>query len=220
MPPGPQYEFRLLPPPGKEIRRPTPSDPAPSCNPPLFNDAMSVRTTVFIEEQGCSAESELDEDDPRSWHWVMYDTQSDQKVPIGVIRLVPPPHPPHETLLGNGGEDETRPSAGEHNPHTEPYVKLTRVGLLPGYRGKGLSRQLMDVSLNWAIDHPENVVSALGKDAEPWTGLALVHAQVQVEALYARMGFVTDKSMGVWDEEGISHVGMWKRLDLSQKTGS
>lgn len=42
----------------------------------------------------------------------------------------------------------------------------------------------------------------------------LVHAQVQGEKMYERFGFVTDEKMGRWDEEGIEHVGMWKRIDL------
>ncbi|EAS30633.3 acetyltransferase [Coccidioides immitis RS] len=205
---------RLLPPPGPKIRRPVPSDPYPPCNPPLFNDAMSVRTTVFIDEQGCSPESELDEDDQRSYHWVMYDTQADKQEPIGVIRLVPPPHPPHEVHLSNGGPNHSKSGSEGHAQHEEPCVKLTRVAVLPAYRGLGLSRKLVDTTLNWAAGHKEDISSALGPK-ESWNGLVLVHAQVQVEALYARMGFVTDESMGKWEEEGILHVGMWKRIELT-----
>lgn len=204
---------RLLSPPGKAICRPVPSNPAPSCNPPLFNEAMSLRTTIFIEEQGCSPESELDEDDHRSWHWVMYDDRADIQVPFGVIRLVPPPHPPHEFPQNTDGQETEITGSEGHVNHTEPYIKLTRVGILPAYRGMGLSRKLVDVTLDWAINHREEVVSALGGTVR-WNGLILVHAQVQVEALYARMGFVTDNTMGSWDEEGIMHVGMWKRVDF------
>ncbi|WEW56511.1 hypothetical protein PRK78_001956 [Emydomyces testavorans] len=209
-----QISIRLLSPPGTIIRRPVPSEAAQSCNPPLFNDAMHVRTVVFVDEQGCSPESELDEDDHRSWHWVMYDNRSSQQIPIGVIRLVPPPHPPHQIHLNNNGVN--RDTIDGHAKQEEPYVKLTRVGLLPAYRGMGLSRKLVDTALNWAVEHRSEVVSALGVQ-ESWNGLVLVHAQEQVEALYARMGFVTDKSMGKWDEEGIMHVGMWKRVDISNR---
>jgi predicted GNAT family N-acyltransferase len=51
-----------------------------------------------------------------------------------------------------------------------------------------------------------------------WKGLVLVHAQVQGEKMYERFGFVTDEKMGKWDEEGIEHVGMWKRIDLEPRS--
>ncbi|EEP79413.1 predicted protein [Uncinocarpus reesii 1704] len=205
-----QISTLLVPPPGPALRRPTPSNPAPSCNPHVFNDAMDVRTMIFVNEQGCSPESEFDEDDPRSWHWVFYDGRADKQIPIGVIRLVPPPHPSHETLLRDSGASH---QLERHAEPEEPYVKLTRVGLLPAYRGMGLSRKLVDTALDWAAEHKHEVVSA-GCNKQPWNGLVLVHAQVQVEALYARMGFVTDESMGTWEEERILHVGMWKRVNV------
>ena len=49
-------------------------------------------------------------------------------------------------------------------------------------------------------------------------GLVLVHAQVGVQKVCNKYGFETDQSMGTWDEEGIDHVGMWKRLDLTDAT--
>lgn len=42
----------------------------------------------------------------------------------------------------------------------------------------------------------------------------LVHAQVAVEKVWKRYGFFKDESLGVWDEEGIDHIGMWRRLEL------
>lgn len=29
------------------------------------------------------------------------------------------------------------------------------------------------------------------------------------------MGFVTDKGMGVWAEESIDHVAMWKKIGVN-----
>ncbi|KAJ8129351.1 hypothetical protein O1611_g4282 [Lasiodiplodia mahajangana] len=83
--------------------------------PSAFKDAMSVRETVFVKEQGCPLEVEYDADDARSCHWVMYasvktivpeERDSDGHViqprhsetkstPIGTLRIVPFPHPPH-----------------------------------------------------------------------------------------------------------------------------
>lgn len=78
---------------------------------------MEVRETVFVAEQGVPLEYELDADDPRSCHWVVYasvnqTTEPEQRdagtgevvrprrsvtrsQPVGTLRVVPFPHPPH-----------------------------------------------------------------------------------------------------------------------------
>lgn len=53
-----------------------------------------------------------------------------------------------------------------------------------------------------------------------WNGLVLVHAQKDIEKVWNRYGFSKDDTMGVWDEEGIDHIGMWKRLDLVKRRKS
>ncbi|KAI0451803.1 hypothetical protein F5B21DRAFT_485652 [Xylaria acuta] len=85
--------------------------------PSPFRDAMEVRERVFVTEQGCSLEFEYDADDARSCHWIMYASVNTtiqheerdpetlelvrprrsitQTVPIGTLRIVPFPHPPH-----------------------------------------------------------------------------------------------------------------------------
>lgn len=202
---------------------------------------MTIRQKVFIEEQGVSPESELDEDDARSWQWVLYlhnqgnengnqndDTKKEkEKMAIGVIRLVPPPHEPHETLL-HPDQDQTR-QLPKYDVEHEPYIKLTRVAILPEYRGKGFARILVDTALDWAGKNPEEIEKAYlrtvqshshtqsqSQTAPRWTGLALLHAQIQVEKMYERLGFHTDESLGRWMEEGIEHVGMWRRVDVRQ----
>jgi len=52
------------------------------------------------------------------------------------------------------------------------------------------------------------------KEPEPWQGLVLVHAQKMVQNMWERFGFKLDEDMGEWDEEGIQHVGLWKRIDI------
>jgi predicted GNAT family N-acyltransferase len=96
---------------------PASEQPNPSAIPRTFFDAMTVRTEVFVKEQGVPQENEFDDDDPRSAHWVIYASvnqtispavtdpetgrvlrprQSETRsVPIGTLRLVPFPHPPH-----------------------------------------------------------------------------------------------------------------------------
>jgi predicted GNAT family N-acyltransferase len=193
---------------------------------------MHVRTRVFIDEQHCSADSEIDTDDARSWQWVIYASPSPTNgsphaaspSPVAVIRLVPPPQLPHALL--------THPSdpANEHLPAYdwthEPCVKLTRVAVLPEYRGHGLGRRLVETALEWAASHAADIDAAAVQLAQTqedgkgggvpsgWRGLVLVHAQVDVERMYSGLGFVTDEGLGRWDEEGIEHVGMFRRVEV------
>ncbi|EGE07009.1 acetyltransferase [Trichophyton equinum CBS 127.97] len=159
---------------------------------PIFNDGLQVRMTVFVDEQNCDPENEVDADDDRSWHWVVYAGDADGGCKaVGVVRLVPPPHGGHQHQHESG----------------KPFVKIGRLAVLPTYRGKGLARRLVEMALEWAAEHKMDVGGG-------WEGLVLIHAQTDVEAMYARLGFETDKSLGQWDEEGILHVGMWKILEL------
>ena len=53
----------------------SPPPPHPFTHPsvaPLFLSALAVRVPVFVDEQHCSAEEEIDTDDARSWHWVAF----------------------------------------------------------------------------------------------------------------------------------------------------
>lgn len=183
----------MLPPPGMVVApQGFPADPRPKEAPRVFLDAMEVRIKVFCEEQKCAIEPELDGDDPRSWHWVAYRTsKSAPDEPVSVIRIVPPPHGPHP----NGLDD----------PDEEPYVKLGRVATMADARGKGLCRLLTEEAFRWLATHRDKI-------GYGWKGLVLTHAQVTVEKMYAKLGFVTDERLGRWDEEGIEHLGMWVRV--------
>lgn len=183
------YKVLIQPPPGDDIdivykngRRNAPQ---------TFQDAMAIREEVFCDEQGCSLVNELDEDDGRSWQWVFYDAGQHQ--PIGVIRLVPPPHPPHPN--------------GFFDPDEEPYIKLTRIAVAKSFRGRGLGGSLIQEALQWAAQHDKDI----GKG---WKGMVLIHAQTTVENMYRQSGFQTDEQLGQWDEEDIPHIGMWKRIDI------
>lgn len=274
MPPPDKYTTTILPPPGSQqpLTLPTPESPSPPTNPPFFNDALSVRLEVFVDEQNCPAEFEIDDDDARSWQWVLYHTKSEPEpdsesesgsgsgpgpgsgpgknaVPVGVVRLVPPPHASHEGFVAafapapvdtdTGTEPPAAAAAAAAAPRAvtaagydldhEPYIKFGRVAVLSSYRGNGLARQLMETAMGWAeknagvmtaafegVFHRERARLGLEPAQPPaWKGLALVHAQVEVEGLYKRLGFVTDERLGRWVEEGIEHVGMWKRLHVS-----
>ena len=205
-----------------------------------FIDAMKVRQEVFVEEQGVPLENELDEDDPRSFHWTAYasvpvkqtspevkpqDTKTNNgkrgsnststKIPIGTIRLVPPPHDAHPN-----GKFYT-----DVHKDNECYVKLGRLAVIKEFRKAGISKLLIDTALAFAREHPYDllpqydptVLEQLNHDGVTmdFKGLVLVHAQTGVQKIWRKYGFETDESMGTWDEEGIEHVGMWKRLDVS-----
>ncbi|CAG8107163.1 unnamed protein product [Penicillium salamii] len=166
---------------------PTPLSLTSPTNPPILNDALQIRLQVFVHEQNCSAATEIDTDDSRSWHWVLYSGTT----AVGTIRLVPP----HQ-------------QKGEGEAH-EPCIKLTRVAIMPEYRGLGLGRRLVETALGWAVGIGREILVENG-----WRGLVLVHAQVGVEGMYGRLGFVVDEGLGRWDEEGIEHCGMFRRVGL------
>ncbi|KAA8651369.1 hypothetical protein EYZ11_000952 [Aspergillus tanneri] len=222
MPPPKRKPFStsLQPPPGRNLTLPTPSNPQPDTNPAIFNDAMAVRLPVFVTEQQCSADAEIDSDDAHSWHWVIYHhseisaSTHTTKKPVAVIRLVPPPHAPHEVLM----QPERAASLPEFDLEHEPCVKITRVAVLPEYRGYGLGKELVETVLAWTRENASEIdrayVDRSQGSSRRWKGLVLVHAQVQVEKLYERMGFTRDDLLGRWDEEGIQHVGMWRRVHV------
>ncbi|KAK3703004.1 hypothetical protein LTR37_014734 [Vermiconidia calcicola] len=220
------------------------SDPTRAI-PQGFIDAMIVREAVFVEEQGVPLENELDEDDQRSFHWTAYasipvkaksnpaspemrmhdekmgtDTKdrhksTSTKIPVGTIRLVPPPHEPHP----NGKHETDVPK------DNECYVKLGRLSVIKEFRKAGISKLLIETALAYARQHPYELLPQVDATAvermnqegvgTDFRGLVLVHAQTGVQKLWRKYGFETDESMGTWDEEGMEHVGMWKRVDVS-----
>ena len=56
---------------------------APSKDDPVYQDALSVRTDVFVEEQDVPADLEVDEHESDAIHFVAYDGVD----PIGAARL-------------------------------------------------------------------------------------------------------------------------------------
>lgn len=76
--------------------------------------------------------------------------------------------------------------------------KLGRLAVPLAARNRGLGKIMMD--------HAEDVGRERG-----WQKL-VVHAQTYVKRFYERLGFVLDESKGMWDEEGIDHIYMYKEL--------
>jgi GNAT superfamily N-acetyltransferase len=264
----------MLPPPGdalKDYDNTKPHNQQADSIPQTFIDAMSVREEVY-GEQGVRLEAEFDEDDARSWHWVVYasvgqtstgsrssssdmsahspsSTHADDarrasatasRVAVGTIRLIPPPHGPNpyvKTASRRNGErhsDADPPSHMNMKHPTEAYIKLGRLAVLAPYRSLGLSKLLVNMALDYASKHPESIRPPIspttlehanlhGQDEDMvWKGLVMVHAQTTVAPLWKKHGF-TEELIGEngeveisqeerWVEEGLEHMGMWKRL--------
>ncbi|KAI5274638.1 hypothetical protein E4T47_02406 [Aureobasidium subglaciale] len=240
--------------------------------PEVFRDAMSVREDVFVKEQNIALENEVDMDDARSFHWVAYasvgTSSSDgntamegvdkgsatsaehpgrkgstaMRLPVGTIRLVPPPHPPHpepgsshkiDNHEGLPQDMQSGFSKTDMHDGKEAYIKLGRLSVLEAFRKLGLARLLIDAALTWASENGDKILPPrspaaaeqrrleLGGDAEAedvWRGLVLVHAQAYLEKYWASFGFIRDSSMGEWEEENIMHVGMWKRVEVGAQS--
>lgn len=79
----------------------------------IYEDALTVRKTVFVKEQGVDEEIEVDEHDETAIHLAAYD---DSGEPVGAGRF--------RTL-----DDQTG--------------KVERIAVLADYRGRGLGRAIM-----------------------------------------------------------------------------
>ncbi|KAI9862610.1 MAG: hypothetical protein M1824_001159 [Vezdaea acicularis] len=232
----------FLPPPGDAIsnyNRLAPSSDQPSNIPPHFIDAMTVRETVFVNEQSVPLSNEMDIDDRRSFHWIVFASVSSSastpdgrrssegnRKAVGTVRLVPPPHKVHgKDEPGQGLTHGVLPKTQMYDGE-EVYVKLGRLATVKAYRGLGLGKLLVTAALEWARTHPAEVMphwnpakqeAVGGEREERWKGLVLVHAQKNAEKVWARLGFVKDSELGEWDEEGIVHVAMWRRIEVVDK---
>ena len=230
-----------------------------------------------MREQSVPAENEVDGDEGRSWHWVIYANNGIEEgeignggdgrerrpgngglVPVGTVRLVPPPHDqpaqPSSTStsvspsisVSSTSSSLPASSAATGNPDTpsmlivprekmcegEPYIKLTRLAVLHSYRRRGLAARLTQSCLNWAAAHAHEIdQSARSKSGQEskqiderkkfrqWQGLVRIHAQVGAVRWYEGQGFELEKDekgkvRDGWDEEGIWHLGMWKKVKL------
>lgn len=153
--------------------------------------------------------------------------------PIGTIRLVPFPHPPHPEPGSSYAADalETGPAVSKTLPNIadrettyhdgiEAYLKLGRLAVLKEFRGSGIAKMLVSSAMTWCQQNasyfnPSPTALAANLDEVPrWKGLLCVHAQEEVVKVWAKWGFKLDDKMGSWVEEGIRHRGMWNRLNF------
>ncbi|KAL9074793.1 MAG: hypothetical protein Q9157_004259 [Trypethelium eluteriae] len=164
-----------------------------------------------------------------------------RRTPVATVRLVPPPHPPDPYInapvpsepfckigrlctlkpyrglkLGRMLMDEVMKWAAGH---ANEVMGLEGQGRSEGE--KAVEREKMRVGMLGSSTAElggtgeDGARAELREEAEQeWRGLVLVHAQKELKAWYEGMGFEIDEEMGEWDEEGIMHVGLWKRLEL------
>lgn len=167
------------------------------------------------------------------------------RVPVATIRLIPPPHGPNKYVEGHDKVDEhpdADPPGEDPKKHTaEPYVKLGRLAVLAPYRKLGLSKLLINAVFNFVVHNPEKVyrppsptalemaqIQGHNREKEiTWQGLVMIHAQANLKGIWEKQGFreelrnddgeVEIPAEPHWVEEGIEHIGMWKRLQLDKE---
>lgn len=88
-----------------------------------FDDALSIRTKVFVEEQLVDPSLEIDGEDAFKYHVVAYD----DKLPVATARVY---------FLPN-----------------QTHVKVQRVAVLKSRRGQHIGAQLMSEVESWAQQH-------------------------------------------------------------------
>jgi len=104
-------------------------------------------------------------------------------------------------LLGHGEDGELRCCARLLAPgakgEQQVLPMIGRVVSAPSARGGGVGRQLMN--------------QALAECAQRWPGMAVdINAQLYLRRFYESLGFVVGSP--VYDEDGIDHVDMRRRL--------
>ncbi|PTB75894.1 hypothetical protein M440DRAFT_1334193 [Trichoderma longibrachiatum ATCC 18648] len=213
----------------------------PQANEFDIDDPRSCHWVIYVSVN----KTEVPEIRNEQGHIVRPRKSSTRSTPVGTIRMVPFPHDPHPKPGGeywNGvlkGEENgnTIPSSRpfvKDRPTTfhdgkEPYIKLGRLAVIKNYRGLSFAGQLVRSALEWIKKNPsffdpsirelglEQLGSPTEAEAPQWKGLVCVHAQEQVAKAWAKWGFEIDEGMGKWYEEGIPHVGMFLRLNISEK---
>jgi predicted GNAT family N-acyltransferase len=170
---------------------------------------------------------------------------SASRMPVATIRLIPPPHGPNKYLEDTNKADKhgdaDPPSEDVDSTHpAEPYVKLGRLATLKAYRGMGLAGLLINAVFDFAKLNPDTIykppsptameraqIKEHGKEQQlAWEGLIMIHAQAQIKKMWEKHGFseelrnekgeVEIAAEPHWMEEGIEHIGMWKRIEVKR----
>lgn len=164
-------------------------------------DALAVRRSVFVEEQGVPESLEVDGKDGEAVHFVAYADADD--CPDEAVREIEEVHADATTAGGRGdavGETDggrVPVGAGRLREVDEGVGKVERIAVVSSYRGRGAGRAVMT--------EVEATAERLGFSK------LVMHAQTSVEEFYRDLGYET--ASDEFEEAGISHVEMEKSLD-------
>lgn len=152
-----------------------------------------------------------------------------EHIVAATLRIVPVSSTPPEAEEAHEASPGELAQGPSHKPTalwdgSEPYIKIGRVATLSSHRRMGFAQSLVESAVDWAGHHREILRQPNGGELtegntersfdNQWNGLILVHAQKVVKSFWEKLGFVEDEGMGVWWEEGLEHVGMWRRATI------
>ena len=98
----------------------------------------------------------------------------------------------------------------------ESFVQIGRLSTVKEFRGRGYGRVLVEEAVRWVAENGREWVGRGSSGDGEWKGLIGAHAQTVVKSWYEKLGFVVDEGIDVWWEEGIEHVGIWKKVDVTE----
>jgi predicted GNAT family N-acyltransferase len=130
---------------------------------PRFDDALAIRTRVFVEEQDVPMDREVDGLDGEATHFLLSDPE-----PVATARVRPHEREASASDRPNGDQREPRGGA----------LKVERVAVLADHRGAGYGRAVMDAVEAYARREGYDEV--------------VLHAQVPVVAFYERLGYTAE----------------------------
>lgn len=154
-----------------------------------WDDAVDLRMAVFVDEQGVPEALELDEHDEAPLdsevdHLLVRDGDGDA---VAVARLRAVDADAHWTPAGDG-----------ESVDADRVAKVERVAVARERRGEGWGRRAMCAL--------EERARARGLPA------VVLHAQTRAAGFYRRSGYERDDDRGTFEEDGIEHVRMRRRL--------
>jgi predicted GNAT family N-acyltransferase len=150
----------------------------------VYEDALSVRYRVFVDEQGVDPNLEVDGHEEEATHFVAYEGGD----PVGVARL----------RAYDPGEYEDVPvTEHEDVPESEePVAKVERMAVLRNYREQGIGRTILE-----AVEE---------RARQQGFERARLHAQIRSAGFYQALEY--ERVGEAFEEADIPHVAMTKRL--------
>ncbi|KAK6903934.1 hypothetical protein I203_107445 [Kwoniella mangroviensis CBS 8507] len=164
-----------------------------------------IRIEVFSVEQGFPLDTEIDEYDPTSIHFLL---------------TTPIPSPPSEQTLipslssPTGGEGETTDKPIGTIRYVPSLSKLTRLAVDKEYRNYGFGKVLVDGMHKWIKDNEDKLEKGkiVQKEGGEKTIKVKCHSQIPAIPFYAKMGYVAQGPE--FDEEGAPHQLMIYEVEL------